>query len=82
MRNLIIYYFGLILPLPLLVLTAHYDSIIFVTLLASYYIFRGFLDGSRLVSLGLITQDKIWKSFIPFWTAMYFKELYFSAHAR
>lgn len=78
MKNTFKYYFAILLPMPLLVGAAYTDSTFFVILLASYYVYRSFTDGQRLIDKGVITKKEFPKVFIPFWTARYFSELYFN----
>ncbi len=80
MKNLLIYYFSILLPIPILIWASKIDnSLVFVTLLFAYIIYRGFTDSSRLMHLGIIKRKEIWKAFIPAWTTFYFKEMYFTA---
>lgn len=66
------------LPFPLMYLTAKTGEYeIFAALLFSYLVYRGFLDGKRLMEKNLLTKADSWRAFIPFYTAFYFKELYF-----
>ena len=79
MKNIILYYIAVILPLPFLLLisrTAH--PYWFVVLLLIYAIpYRTLIDGSRLVSKQLIQWNEIWKVLIPGWGRKYRKDLYF-----
>jgi uncharacterized membrane protein len=79
MRNLFVYYFAILLPIPLMVWAAsNGNSTLFVVLLLSYVVYRGFTDSKRLVDKRLIKQNEAWKVFIiPFYSAYFFKELYF-----
>jgi hypothetical protein len=77
MKNLLVYYLAIILPLPLIIWSASYSSSLFVILLFSYVIYRSFVDGQRLIRKGIINKNDLWKSFIPFWGMRFFKELYF-----
>lgn len=77
MKNLLVYYFAILLPIPFLIWAAFNDSYMFTIMLLSYYLYRTFLDGGRLISLGILEPKSLWKSFIPFWTTLYFKEMYF-----
>jgi hypothetical protein len=77
MKNLLIYYFSILLPMPVLVWSVFYDSKLFVFILLSYFIYRGFTDSKRLVDKGIIMKKEIWKVFIPFYSSYFFKELYF-----
>lgn len=78
MKDLIVYYFAIVLPLPLIYLFAinrMYN--LFGIFLFIYLIYRGIIDGRRLINKGLIDSSQHWKAFIPLWTSQYFKELYF-----
>ena len=78
MKNLFIYYFSILLPLPLLILSSFNDSILFVSLLVLYIIYRSFIDSKRLLDKGILKKNEIWKMFIiPFYSFNYFRELYF-----
>lgn len=77
MKKLLIYYFIILLPFPLLIWSAYNNSVMFTVLLISYFIYRGFTDGQKLIDQGLLDKKSIWKAFIPFWTSKYFRQLYF-----
>ncbi|TPG38845.1 hypothetical protein EAH81_15315 [Flavobacterium pectinovorum] len=77
MKNLIIYYFQILLPLPLLYFAAKQDPILFVVLLIFYYIYRIFTDYYRLKSKNVLKKNDFLLFIIPLWTIKYFKELYF-----
>ena len=80
MKNLLIYYISILLPIPAIVGSAYYSSTLFCISLLSYaMVYRGFTDGKRLLEKGLIRKSDFWKVFvIPFWArGMYFRELYF-----
>ncbi len=78
MKNLLVFYFAILLPIPLLVWAVFFDTWLFVLLLISYVIYRGFTDSRRLKELGIIEKKEMWKVFIiPFYSSYYFKELYF-----
>lgn len=78
MKKLLIYYVSILFPLPLIVWSATYNSKIFVILLLIYsLIYRSLTDGQRLLEKGIIIKSEFWKSFIPFWTSKYFRQLYF-----
>jgi hypothetical protein len=79
MKNLMIYYFSILIPFPILIWASMTDSFLFTSMLFGYIVYRGFIDGSRLVHLRVIERKDMWKAFIPFWTASYFKEIYFTA---
>ena len=67
MKNIIVYYIAIILPVPFLILisrTAHANW--FIILLLIYAIpYRILTDGSRLVSKKIIQWTQIWKLLIP-----------------
>ncbi len=77
MKNLILYYFAILLPIPLLVYFAMNNSIVFMVLLLSYAIYRGFVDGQRLLEKSIISKNEFWKAFIPFWCSRFYRQLYF-----
>lgn len=78
MKNILTYYLSILLPFPLLIWSLYYDSIMFLILLMCYVIiYRGFVDGQRLIEKKLINKNELWKAFIPFWTSKYFRQLYF-----
>lgn len=77
MKNLIIYYFVTLIPVPILVWSVGQDAKMFVVLLIAYYFFRSFVDGKRLIDKGVMSKHDFGKAFIPFYTSMFFKELYF-----
>lgn len=80
MKNLIIYYFAILLPMPLLILSAQIDSVMFTILLFFYIIYRGIIDGKRLIEKGVIPKSDLWKMIcIPLYSMYFFKELYFEA---
>ncbi|KQN38047.1 hypothetical protein ASE92_00960 [Pedobacter sp. Leaf41] len=80
--NLFTYYLKIILPLPILYWCANYTSpSVFVIALFIYaLIYRPFIDGLRLVDLGVMSKKETWKMFFiaPYYQLKYFKELYFS----
>ncbi len=80
MKNLLIYYIAILLPIPLIAWSAYHNGMVFLVLLLSYaMIYRGFTDGKRLLEKRLIRKSDFWKVFvIPFWArGRYFIELYF-----
>ncbi len=78
MKNLLIYYFAILVPVPIMVWSVFNDKMLFVILLFSYFIYRKFTDSKRLIEKGLIQKNNMWKIFIiPFYTSRFFKELYF-----
>lgn len=78
MKNLLIYYFAILLPIPLIIIVSNSHSVIFTVLLLFYIIFRGFIDGQRLIEKKIIEKKDLWKSvLIPFWSSRFFRQLYF-----
>lgn len=77
MKNLFIYYLSILLPIPLLISVSN-NSVFFTFLLLFYIIFRGFIDGQRLIEKNVIEKKDLWKSvLIPFWSSRFFRQLYF-----
>lgn len=78
MKNILIYYFAIILPIPLIIFISKDNSIFFAMMLLFYIVFRGFIDGQRLIEKNVIEKNDLWKSvLIPFWSSRFFKQLYF-----
>lgn len=78
MKNLLIYYFQILLPLPLIYLSARNGMTeMFAILLFSYVIFRMFVDYIRLRNIGMIDKSEFKFYLFPFYNIIYFKELYF-----
>ena len=78
MKNLFIYYFAILLPIPLIIIISNDRPITFTILLLFYIIFRGFIDGQRLIEKNIIKKKDLWKSvLIPFWSSRFFRQLYF-----
>jgi hypothetical protein len=79
MKNLIVYYLAIVLPIPLLIwISMSNNPILFTILILIYAIpYRTLIDGIRLVNKGLIKWDKIWKLLIPGQRLEYTKDLYF-----
>ncbi len=78
MKNLSIYYFQILIPIPLLYFAAkEKDSVLFCTLMAFYYIYRIFTDYYRLSKKDVLKKNDYILFIIPLWNIKYFKELYF-----
>ncbi len=79
MKNILIYYMAILIPLVLLFLIAQSGhSTWFVVLLLIYAIpYRMLVDGQRLVSKKLIKWAETWKLLVPWIRYDYFMELYF-----
>lgn len=79
MKNIAIYYFSILLPIPLLITVGmERMNALFAALMLAYVVYRGFTDSKRLTDKGVILKKDMWKIFVvPFYSAMYMKELYF-----
>jgi hypothetical protein len=78
MKNILIYYFQILLPFPLIYWSAVTDrTYLFIGLLIFYTIYRMFTDYFRLLNKNLISKKDFLKILIPFWRSKFFKELYF-----
>lgn len=81
LTNIWVYYFAIITPLIILILSRklfYINSNTFVILLLLYVsIYRTLIDGYRLYYKNIIDRKDIWKRSIPGWFPFkYFKELY------
>ena len=73
-----IYCFTILLPIPLIMIISNDRPITFTILLLFYIIFRGFIDGKRLIEKNIIKKIDLWKSvLILFWSSRFFRQLYF-----
>ncbi len=81
MKNLIIYYCFVFIPIIILVglvKTNNMESNRFVILFFSYALFyRTITDYYRLLSKNVIKKNDFWKLFIPGFRIKYLRELYF-----
>lgn len=80
MKNLLVYYFAILLPIPIMVWSAFSNHAQLFTFLLLFYafVYRGFTDSIRLVEKGLIKKNEAWKIFVnPFFRRNFFKQLYF-----
>ena len=78
MKNIFIYYFVITLPIPVLITISKDNSMLFAIMLLLYILYRGFVDGLRLIEKNVIEKKDLWKSvIIPFWKSRYYKQLYF-----
>ena len=79
MRNIVVYYFFILVPFALLIVAAKsglINSSNFVALLFGYLLYRQFTDVSRLKAIGTL-EKPTWKTIAnPFLQIQYFKELY------
>ena len=80
MKNIIVYYFVVIVPLAiifLLALTNTINSNWFVYSFCFYlFIYRTYIDGKRLADKGLIAKKDIWRMIVPGYRIRFFKDLY------
>ena len=80
MQNIYSFYIAILLPLGLLVTLSRLElisSTYFVILLISYsFLYRPYIDGTRLVEKNIISKKDRWKLINPAWRSQYFKELY------
>jgi hypothetical protein len=80
MKNIILFYVALILPMAALGIATklHYiNSTTFVIGLFAYcFVYHPFISGLRLVSKGIIDRKNLWNYFIPWGSGKYFKALY------
>ena len=80
MRNIIVYYCVVIVPvaiIALLILTDTINSNWFVYSFCFYlFIYRTYIDGKRLVDKGIIEKKDIWKMIVPGQRFRFFKDLY------
>jgi len=81
MKNLLVYYLSITIPLLgifLLLKFQFINSMTFAILMVLWaLIYRPITDGIRLIEKGIIQKNEIWKLFIPFWRNNWFRELYF-----
>jgi len=77
--KLLFYYMKVLLPALLFIALYQMDfKIVFIISILIYaLIYRPFVDGYRLISLGLIQKENFYKLFIPFYRSKYFYELHF-----
>jgi len=82
MRNIFAFYCLIATPLLALVILASTHRIsatLFAVLMIIYaFIYHPLLCGLRLVETGKISNDKVWRSFIPFWNWKYTTFLFFN----
>ncbi len=78
MKNLLIYYFQIILPLPLIYYSLVVDdSNLFFTSCIFYYVYRIITDYHKLLNKNLIKKNDFLIFIFPIWNIKFFKELYF-----
>lgn len=75
MKNLLIYYFQILLPLPLVIWAGYTQKPpVFVTSLIIYILYRQYVDGYKLYTNGHISNKE---RFYPLLQIKYFRNLYF-----
>ena len=79
MKNIYVYYFTILLPIPFLVWLAKAGRPLWFTILLLIYAipYRILIDGLRLVDKKLIKRNEIWKLIFPWKRREFIKELYF-----
>lgn len=80
MKNIIVYYLVITIPLFILLILIKSEiinSVWFVIILMVYtLIYRTYTDGKRLADKGIINKSDIWKMIIPGKRIKYFNDLY------
>ncbi|WP_194850614.1 hypothetical protein [Nonlabens antarcticus] len=80
MKNLIIFYLIILVPLAFLIWLTKIeflDGWLFMSILLIYtFVYRTYTDGKRLASKNIILEKDIWKLVIPGKRFQYFRELY------
>lgn len=81
MKNILVYYFAILVPLAILFSLSQlgYVGPRSLVLLFLFYlvVYRTYVDGLRLVAKDLISKKDIWKLMIPGSRSGYVRELYF-----
>jgi hypothetical protein len=77
--KLLSYYLQILLPLSLfpVLYQMNLTGAFVISLLGYILIYRPYVDGQRLLSLGSINKQDFGKIFIPFYRTKYFFDLYF-----
>lgn len=78
MKNIIIFYTIILIPIPIMFYLAknnHLNSF-FLMLIIYILIYRPLTDGIRLYSKGIIKKSEIWKLLIPFFRWKLIKKIY------
>lgn len=80
MRNLLLYYIAILLPLGIVIYLyaqAQIGFTLFLILVITYLlIYRTWVDGSRLAAKGIISKNDRWKMMLPGMHMKHFTELY------
>jgi hypothetical protein len=77
MKKLFFYYLAILIPLPYMFYLIITKNKLMIGFLFAYVIYRGYIDGQRLIEKSLIKNNEIWKAFIPFWCSRFYRQLYF-----
>jgi hypothetical protein len=80
MKNIVVYYFAVLVPFAVIFLLAKTNTINsnwFVYTFGFYlFVYRTYTDGKRLADKGLIKHSDIWKMIIPGQRLRFFRDLY------
>ncbi len=80
MRNIVLYYLAILLPLMAIGIVAQRNGFtateFSIVLLCYALIYHPSITGLRLIALKKISGSQFWKSFIPFWNLQYFGSLF------
>ncbi len=80
MRNLLVYYIAILLPLGIVLFLyakAYIGFTVFLILIIAYLlIYRTWVDGSRLAAKGIISKKDRWRMMLPGMHMKHFTELY------
>jgi hypothetical protein len=81
MKNIGVYYFGVIAPVAIIFLLSKTDTINSHWFVYSFFfylfVYRTYIDGKRLAHKGLIEKKDIWKLILPGYRLRFFRDLYF-----
>lgn len=79
-RNILAYYFFILVPFSLLVLSVKYDLISFMVFLIGIqiyaFLYHPYVSGLRLLALNKLEEKDFWRMFIPFWNTKFYKNLF------
>ena len=82
MKNIVVYYLVIIVPLLGLFFAAREQWMsgwaFFVSILFYALVYRTLTDGARLIQKGIISRRDMRKLFLPGWRLTYFRALYLS----
>lgn len=81
MKNIMVYYLTIIIPLATLVLLmkgGEITSTAFTILILIYgLLYHPYISGRRLIDLAVIEKSNFYKNFIPLWNFRFFSKLFF-----